>query len=61
MYHTAHNTDMTVHLSNNTKRYLFTAMPMLHSSTGEQMIISHEIAIFVVYGQFVISKVVYQI
>ena len=33
--HTAQNTERTMHLSNNPKCYLFTAMPMLHSSKGE--------------------------
>ena len=32
---TAQNTDRTMHLSNKTKCYLFTAMPMLHSSIGK--------------------------
>ena len=32
MSHTAQNTDRTIHLSNKTKCYIKSAMPMLHSS-----------------------------
>ena len=33
--HTTKNTDRTMHFSNKTKCYLFTAMPMLLSSIGD--------------------------
>ena len=33
--HTTKNTDRNMHLSNQTKSYLFTAMPMLHSPIDE--------------------------